>query len=156
MLNLATSPHIFALSGDGSDRTAFLRTLITVACARGWRVVIAGPKASTDWQGFSDWPGVDTIASTAAAMEQLITQVKTDMDQRHDALAAHRVSEDQLLPTLAVIHEASQCWAALHDAHSPRIGPGRRSTPSSAERASRAIASRGRRPGPTWPSPTTP
>lgn len=72
-------------------------------------------------------------------------QVKAEMNQRYQVLAAGLVREEQLVPTLMVVDEATEFLVEIHDAAAERaIAAGKRPSKSPAERATWSVARKGR------------
>lgn len=145
LLRLRKLPHLVVVGVTGAGKSAFLRTLVTCAAALGWRIVIADPKVLTFLRGFADWPGVEAIATSGEDMEQLMLEVKAEMNQRYQVLAAGLVREEQLVPTLMVVDETTEYLIEINDAAAERaIAQGKRPSKSPAERATWSVARKGR------------
>lgn len=145
LLRLRKLPHLVVVGVTGAGKSAFLRTLVTCAAALGWRIVIADPKVLTFLRGFADWPGVEAIATSGEDMEQLMLEIKGEMNQRYQVLAAGLVREEQLVPTLMVVDETTEYLIEINDAAAERaIARGKKAAKSPAERATWSVARKGR------------
>lgn len=124
--NPQKAPHILAVGPTGTGKTIFINTIISGCMARAWSICIADPK-ELSFRAFNSktlgdlglpaWPGMDTVATTDQALEQVIVEVYEEMRRRYTDISEFKVAESELQPMLLVVDEAGELVERLNAYH---------------------------------------